>query len=341
MSQPISKPSAPRKRALTGITPSGLIHLGNYLGAILPALKLQEQYECLYFISDLHALTKGPTPEALRNQTYDIIAAWIASGFDYKRNCIYRQSDLGFVTEFAWFLSCVTGNGLLEKGHAYKDALAQERDVTHGLFSYPVLMAADIIMYDVDLVPVGKDQKQHVEMARDMAGSFNARYGEGLLKLPEPVIDERVMTIPGLDGRKMSKSYDNTIPLFASEKELRKLVMSIKTDSTPLEAPKTLSGTLVGQLFELFGTKDQHDDLTNRLLKGGMGWGHAKEELFNVVNAHLKGPREIFEQVRPDLENLEKILREGRERAFSLAEPVLNRARKAVGFGPFCLSLTR
>jgi tryptophanyl-tRNA synthetase len=341
MSQVAPIDRKPRKRALTGITPSGLIHIGNYLGAILPAIKLQEQYDCLYFISDLHALTKGPTPEALRSQTYDIIAAWIASGFDYKRNCIYRQSDLGFVTEFSWFLSCVTGNGLLEKGHAYKDALAQEKDPTHGLFSYPVLMAADIIMYDVDIVPVGKDQKQHVEMARDMAGSFNAKYGEGVLKLPEPLIDERVMTIPGLDGRKMSKSYNNTIPLFSPEKELRRLIMSIKTDSTPLESPKELAGTLVGQLYELFAAKEQHADLTHRLLKGGMGWGHAKEELFNVVNEQLKGPRAIFDQVRPDLDNLEKILKEGRERAFSLAEPVLNRARKAVGFGNFCLSLTR
>lgn len=328
-----------RKRALTGITPSGSVHVGNYLGTILPAIKLQEHYDCLYFISDLHSLTKNPTPEALRSQTYDIVAAWIASGFDYKSNCIYLQSDLGFVTELSWFLSCVTGNGLLEKGHAYKDALAQTKEVSHGLFSYPVLMAADILLYDVDIVPVGKDQKQHVEMARDMAGSFNARYGEGLLKLPEPSIDERVMTIPGLDGRKMSKSYNNTIPLFSSEKELRKLIMSIKTDSTPLEEPKTLAGSLVGQLFEYFGSSAQYQDLSARLQKGGMGWGHAKEELFVVMNEHLKGPRQIFEEIRPDEQALDEILAVGKEKAYAIAEPVLNRARKAVGFKPFGMKL--
>jgi tryptophanyl-tRNA synthetase len=328
-----------RKRALTGITPSGVIHVGNYLGCVLPAIELQDQYDCLYFISDLHALTKNPTAEALRSQTYDIVAAWIASGFDYKKNVMYRQSDLGFVTELTWFLSCVTGNGLLEKGHAYKDALAQTKEVSHGLFSYPVLMAADILLYDVDIVPVGKDQKQHVEMARDMAGSFNARYGEGLLKLPEPWIDERVMTIPGLDGRKMSKSYNNTISLFCSEKELRKLLMSIKTDSTPLEEPKTLDGSLVGQLFGYFATKEQYQDLADRLHKGGMGWGHAKEELFVVMNEHLKGPREKFNELRPDEQVLDQILRTGREKAFAIAEPVLNRARKAMGFNPFAMRL--
>ena len=320
-----------RKRALTGITPSGSIHVGNYLGAILPAIKLQEHYDCLYFISDLHSLTKNPTPEALRSQTYEIVSAWIASGFDYKSNCIYRQSDLGFVTELTWFLSCVTGNGLLEKAHAYKDAIAQTKEVSHGLFSYPVLMAADILLYDVDIVPVGKDQKQHVEMARDMAGSFNAAFGANVMKLPEVVIREETMVIPGLDGRKMSKSYNNGIPCFADEKLLRKLVLSIKTDSTPLEAPKALKGNPAGDLYAALSTPDQFRDLEARMAKGGMGWGHAKEELFELIRDRMKEPRKRYLELMADLPALDRILLAGAERAASIARPILNRVRQAVG----------
>jgi tryptophanyl-tRNA synthetase len=299
---------------------------------IRPGIERQTSFQCLYFIADMHALTTNRQPELLQSQTLDIVATWLALGFDPKQHIMYRQSDIPFVAEFAWYLSCVTGFGLLEKSHAFKDAQAQAKDVSHAVFAYPVLMAADIVMYDADIVPVGKDQKQHVEMARDMAGSFNAVYGADVIKLPEPVIDERVMTIPGLDGRKMSKSYGNEIPLFCDEKALRKCVLSIKTDSTPLEAPKTLKGTLISDLYTLFGTQDQYADLEKRLAAGGLGWGHAKDELFQVINDHVKDARARYMKLRTEEPALQKILDDGARRAFEVSEPVLNRVRKAVGF---------
>lgn len=321
-----------KKRSLTGIRSSGVVHLGNYLGMIRPALARQQTFECFYFIADLHSLTTNKDGAAVYSQTLDIVAAFIASGFDIKNHVMYRQSDLPMVTELAWYLSCVTGMGLLEKAHAYKDAATQNKELNHGVFAYPVLMAADILLYDADVVPVGKDQKQHVEMARDIAGSFNAVYGGNHLKLPEPAIDERVMVIPGLDGRKMSKSYDNTIPLFCEEKELRKLLLSIKTDSTPLEAPKVLRGSLLADLYQLFGSNDQFVDLEKRLAAGGLGWGHAKDELFQVINATLSEPRKIYKEIRKDEALIERFLDEGAAKAFAVGETVLNRVRKASGF---------
>ncbi|RME58072.1 MAG: tryptophan--tRNA ligase, partial [Candidatus Dadabacteria bacterium] len=239
-----------KKRALTGITPTGTIHIGNYFGAIAPALSYQDQYECFFFVADFHALTTNKNREEIISQTYDIVAAWLAFGFNPKRHFMYRQSDVPLTAELAWYLSCVTGVGLLQKGHAYKDALAKNKEVNHGVLAYPVLMAADILLYEADIVPVGKDQKQHVEFTRDMAGSFNAVYGEGILKLPTPLIREEVMAVPGLDGRKMSKSYNNVIPLFEKPEKLKKLVMSIKTDSTPLEEPKDLDSTIIGAIYK-------------------------------------------------------------------------------------------
>lgn len=320
-----------KKRSLTGITPSGLVHVGNYLGMIRPALELQEEYECIYFISDLHSLTKLRDPALRKQYTFDLVATWLACGLDTKKNIMFLQSDVPMVTEFTWYLSCVTGFGLLEKAHAFKDAAAKSQEVNHGLFSYPVLMAADIVMYDVDVVPVGKDQKQHVEMARDMAGSFNAIYGEDVIKLPTPVIREEVMIIPGLDGQKMSKSYNNAIPLFSTEKQLRKLVMSIQTDSTPLEEPKSLKGTLLGDFFKLFAGVDQTADLEKRLQAGGLGWGHAKQELFEAMNATLSEPRTRYEELRKDEAALRAELVQGAERAYAIARPILNRVREAVG----------
>lgn len=330
---------ASSKRSLTGIRSSGIVHIGNYLGMIRPALERQHAFECLYFIADLHALTTNRDAVAMRSQTYDIVATFLAFGFDTKRNLMYRQSDLPFVTELAWYLSCVTGVGLLEKAHAYKDAASQDKETNHGVFAYPVLMAADILLYDADIVPVGKDQKQHVEMARDMAGSFNAAFGAPLLKLPEPAIDERVMLIPGLDGRKMSKSYGNVIPVFAEEKSLRKLILSIKTDSSPMEAPKTLAGSLIGDLYALFGTKEQFADLEKRLAAGGMGWGHAKDELFQVINSHLSEARSRYQELRRDEKALDAILDDGAQRAFAIAEKVLTRVRAASGFRALPLKL--
>lgn len=323
------------KRSLTGIRPSGNVHLGNYLGTIREGLKLQEEYECLYFIADMHALTTNKKAQELQDQTLDIVACWVALGLDTQTHLIYRQSDLPLVGEYAWYLSCCTGMGLLQKAHSYKDALSQSKEVNHGVFAYPVLMAADILMYDSDVVPVGKDQKQHVEMARDMAGSVNALYGDGVIHLPEPLINESVMTVPGLDGRKMSKSYGNEIPLFSTEKVLRKKIMSITTDSTALEAPKKLKGTLLEQIYSLFGSPDQLADLSGRLAAGGMGWGHAKDELFEVINDHLKEPRERYFDLRADTAGLNKILDDGAERAWEIGRPVLNRLRTAMGFKEF------
>lgn len=328
------------KRSLTGIQPSGNIHLGNYLGMIRPAMEVQAGHECLYFIADLHSLTSTRNPEVLRNSTYDAVATWLAVGFDYNRNILFRQSDVPLVTELTWYLSCCIGMGLLEKAHKFKDLTAKGEEVNHGLFTYPVLMAADIVMYDVDIVPVGKDQKQHVEMARDMAGSFNALFGEGVLKLPEPSIREEVMLIPGLDGRKMSKSYGNEIPLFCSEKELRKKILSIKTDSTGLEEPKILKGTLVGDLFTLFAGKDQFSDLEQRLAAGGLGWGHAKDELFQAIDAQVREDRNRYNEIRKDEQALEKVLNQGGARAFEIGSKVLNRVRKAVGIRELPLSFT-
>jgi tryptophanyl-tRNA synthetase len=322
--------STKKKLALTGLRATGNLHLGNYLGALRPALELSQTYECIYFIADLHALTSNRDADAIAAQTLDQVATWLALGLDVQKHILFRQSDVTQVTELMWYLSCVTNLGLLEKAHAYKDAAAQGQDVNHGVFAYPVLMAADILLYEPDVVPVGKDQKQHVEMARDIAGALNAIYGD-TLKLPQPLIREEVMLIPGLDGRKMSKSYNNEIPLFCDEKSLRKKLMSLKTDSTPMEEPKVLDGSLVGDLYKLFATHDQVADLTSRLAKGGMGWGHAKDELFGVINDHVKEMRAQYVELRKDEKNLHSVLAQGAERARVRAQPTLNRVRHAFG----------
>ena len=322
--------SSHKKRSLTGLKPTGNLHLGNYLGALKPAFELSKSYDCIYFIADLHSLTQNRDADALASQTLDQVATWLAIGLDTDQHILFRQSDVPSVTELTWYLSCVTGHGLLEKAHAFKDAQAKNQEVNMGTFCYPVLMAADILLYDTDVVPVGKDQKQHVEMARDMAGSLNSLYGE-LLKLPEPVIQEEVMLIPGLDGRKMSKSYNNEVPLFCDEKTLRKKLMSLKTDSSGMEEPKTLAGTTLGELFALFGTKAQHEDLAVRLAKGGMGWGHAKDELFVVINDHVKEMRERYQEFRKDEALLRKELAKGAEKAQAVASQTITRVRHAVG----------
>lgn len=322
-----------RPRSLTGIQPSGIVHLGNYLGMIKPALARQSEYDCIYFIADLHALTTNRNPENLKTWIYDLVAAWVTCGLDVDQHILFRQSDVAMVTEFAWYLSCVTGLGLLEKAHATKDARDKGKDLTHATFAYPVLMAADILMYDTDIVPVGKDQKQHVEMARDMAGSFNASYGAEVIKLPEPSIAEQTMIVPGLDGQKMSKSYGNTLPLFCTEKELRKRVMSIATDSTPLEAPKSMRNSLLEQYFILFGSKDLADTVEQRLNAGGLGWGHVKDELAQLIFKQIQPLQEPYTKLRADEKKLDQLLAKGAEKAHALALPVLERVRKAVGTG--------
>ena len=322
-------------RALTGIRASGNVHIGNYLGAIRPACALQKTHECLLFIADMHSLTTNKDPRLIQQYTLDVVACWVASSGDERNFFIYRQSDLPICAEMSWYLSCTTGVGLLEKAHAYKDSLAQNREINHGVFAYPVLMAADIVLYDADVVPVGKDQKQHVEMARDMAGSFNAVYGDGILKLPQPLIYENVMTVPGLDGRKMSKSYNNELPLFCSEKELRKKIMSIVTDSTPVEEPKCLKGSLLEAFFEAFASKDEKKSVEEKLTAGNYGWGHAKQDLFEITNTLVKEPREKYNELRKDEKQLLNILDEGAQAAFAIGLPVLERVREAVGMRKF------
>ncbi len=323
-----------KKRAVTGIRPSGDLHLGNYLGAIKPALTLQNEYDCIFFVADLHALTTMRDGKKLSEYSYDIIATWIALGLDCEKHLLFRQSDIPFVTEYAWYLSCVTGVGFLEKAHAYKDAAAQAKEVNHGVFAYPVLMAADILLYEPDVVPVGKDQKQHVEMARNMAGSFNSAFKADLIKLPEPLIDETVMTIPGLDGRKMSKSYDNYVPLFAEEKALRKKIMSLVTDSSSQEEPKTLDGTVVGDLFKLFASMEEYSELKSLLAKGGMGWGHAKEALFVAINKDISEARSKYLSLKKDTKTLDAIIARSTERAYEIAKLNLNKLRKVIGNNP-------
>lgn len=320
-----------KPRCLTGIQTSGTVHVGNYLGMIKPALGWQKTHDCIFFLVDLHSLTSQKNPEELRRSTHEIIATWLACGLDLKSSLLCRQSDVAHVTEFTWYLTCVTSMGLLEKGHAYKDAVANGKEINHGVFAYPVLMAADILMYDADLVPVGKDQKQHVEFARDIAGSFNAVYGEGVLKLPEVSIEEKVMTIPGLDGRKMSKSYNNTIPLWDDFDVLRKKVLSIKTDSSALEAPKSLEGHLVGELFSHFATPEEYADLERRLNAGGLGWGHAKDELALAMDRYLSPIRARYKEFYADRDYLTQVITEGAERAKAISIPVLQRVRRAVG----------
>ena len=322
------------KRALTGIRPSGDLHLGNYLGTIKPALKLQQHFECIYFVADLHALTTTKNGALLHQYSLDIVASWLALGLDPNKHIIFRQSDIPFVTEYAWYLSCVTGVGFLEKAHAYKDAASQQKEVNHGVFAYPVLMAADILLYEPDVVPVGKDQKQHVEMARNMAGSFNAAFKGDIIKLPEPLIDEKVMTIPGLDGRKMSKSYDNYIPLFAEEKPLRKKIMSLVTDSSTQEDPKELDGSTVGDLYSLFATADEYQSLKATLAKGGMGWGHAKDAVFEVINREVKEPRLKYFELKKDTKRLDSILAASTDKGFTIAKENINKLRHAVGNKP-------
>lgn len=326
-----NKPSA-KKRALTGIQPSGNVHIGNYLGMLKPALELQQEYDCIYFIADLHSLTTVKDGAKLQAASLDLVATWLALGLDVSKHIFFRQSDVANVTEFAWYLSCFTGLGLLEKAHALKEKRDSGLDVNHGLLAYPVLMAADIVMYDVDVVPVGKDQKQHVEMARDMAGSVNSVLSKDLIKLPSALIKEEVMIIPGLDGRKMSKSYGNEIPLFCEQKQLRKKVLSLITDSTPLEAPKSMKDTVLGQLYCLFASKQEYDQLELKLNQGGLGWGHAKEELFLVIDREISKARGEYFKLRKDEGYLFSVLSEGAVRAASISRPILNRLRTALGF---------
>lgn len=319
-----------KKTSLTGIKPTGTPHLGNYLGAIRPALGLAGDYESLYFIADYHAFTSVHDPAKLRSHTYDVAATWLACGLDPAKTTFYRQSDVIEVFELMWIFDCLIATGQLERGHAYKDALAKGDAPNAGIFNYPVLMAADIVLYDCHLVPVGKDQKQHLEVARDLAERVNHLFGEGTVVVPEPLINEEVQVL-GLDGRKMSKSYGNTIPLFAPAKELRSTVMKIVTGSESLEAPKEAEGTTIFNLYRAVVSGEKADEMKQKLAAGGYGWGHAKQELYEALEAELGPKREVYAALRADEAKLDALLQEGAEKARVSARRVIDRVRRAIG----------
>jgi tryptophanyl-tRNA synthetase len=318
-------------RALTGIKPTGAPHVGNLLGMIEPALRLQDQHEAYYFIADYHALTTMQDRVGMRRYTLEVAATWLALGLDPVRTCLFAQSDVPEVAELAWMLGCVTGMGVLERAHAYKAAKDAGKELNVGTFSYPVLMAADILAYDSNLVPVGKDQKQHVEMARDMAQSFNARFGE-VFVLPEALIRDEVATIPGLDGKKMSKSYGNAIDIWLPQKALRKKLMSIVTDSKGVEDPKDPDTCNVFALYKLFGSPSQIADLAAQYRAGGLGYGHAKQALFEAMEARLAEPRARYDELLAHPDRIEAVLLEGARRARAVARGVTARAREACGY---------
>ena len=320
-------------RILTGIQSSGRPHLGNLLGAIIPAIKLSQQpgNESFFFIADLHSLTTIKDAAVRTSNVQAVAAAWLAFGFDVEKNLLYRQSRIPEVCELAWYLNCITPFPMLANAHSFKDKSDRLADVNAGLFTYPVLMTADIILYDANFVPVGKDQKQHLEMARDIANTFNNMYGETFV-LPEARIAEEVMTIPGTDGQKMSKSYGNTIDIFLSDKELRKQIMSIVTDSIPLEAPKNPDTDNVFSIYKLIATTEQTEALRQKYLAGNFGYGHAKQELFELIVQKYATEREAFNFYMSNPSELEKKLEQGEEKARVIARALMEKVRTKLGY---------
>ena len=322
---------SPKPRILSGIKPTGRLHIGNYFGMMRPAIDWQDRGDALYFIADYHALTTVHDPAQLRADTLNVAVDFLACGLDPQKATFFRQSDVPQVTELTWLLSVLTPMGLLERCHAYKDALARGFSPSHGLFAYPVLMAADILIYDSDIVPVGRDQKQHVEVTRDLAIKMNETYGEGLLRLPQESILPELATIPGLDGQKMSKSYGNTIELFLEEKALRKKIMGIKTDSTPVEAPKDPATSSIVALYRLFAPAADVAVMEQEFRAGGIGYGDFKKRLFGAIWDYFAPARARREEILRDPATVETILREGADRAGSIAAGTLARVRRAVG----------
>lgn len=320
-------------RILTGIQSSGRPHLGNLLGAIIPAIKLSQQTgnESFFFIADLHSLISIKDPKQREANVNAVAAAWLAFGFDSEKNLLYRQSRIPEVCELTWYLNCLTPYPMLANAHSFKDKADRLADVNAGLFTYPVLMTADIILYNADFVPVGKDQRQHLEMARDIASSFNNLYGETFV-LPEARIEEDVMTIPGTDGQKMSKSYGNIIDIFLPDKELRKQIMTIVTDSTPVEAPKNPETDNVFAIYKLVATPEQTAALKQKYLAGNFGYGHAKQELFELLASKYAREREAFNFYINNLPELEKKLKQSEAKARVIAQEVLSRVRPKLGY---------
>jgi tryptophanyl-tRNA synthetase len=317
-------------RILSGLQPSGALHIGNYFGMMRPAIALQAEGEAFYFIAEYHALTSVRDPDVLRENSRRVALDFLACGLDPERAALFRQSDVPQVTELAWILSTVAPMGLLERAHSYKDKLARGMPATVGLFNYPVLMAADILIYDSDIVPVGKDQKQHIEITRDLAAKINETYGE-IFKLPEPRIQAATDVIPGIDGQKMSKSYHNNIDIFGDETETRKRVMSIVTDSTPVEAPKDPARSTVFQLYSLFGSKNETAEMRERFRKGGTGYGDFKKQLFETLWEYFAPMRKRREEILADKSYIDNVLTRGAKRANEVADQVMQRVRGAVG----------
>ena len=328
-----------KTRFLTGITPSGTPHLGNYVGAIRPAVQSSRRadVQSFYFLADYHALIKGSDTLRLQRSTLEIAASWLAAGLDHEQVMLYRQSDVPEITELCWLLTCVTGKGLLNRAHAYKASVDKnvaagndvDADVSAGLFMYPVLMAADILMFKAHKVPVGRDQVQHLEMARDIAASFNHLYGE-LLVLPEVVIDDNVATLPGLDGRKMSKSYNNTIPLFTPREQLRKLINGFTTDSRAPGEAKETEGSALFQFYQAFASTAETEALRQQYAQG-IAWGDAKQVVFERLDQEIAPMRARYDSLMADPAQIEQILRAGGERARALAVPLMKQLREAVG----------
>jgi tryptophanyl-tRNA synthetase len=320
-------------RILTGIQSSGRPHLGNILGAIKPGIELSQKpdNEALFFIADLHSLTSVKDRDERLQNTLATAAAWLAFGFDTDKNILYRQSKIPEVCELTWFLNCYTPYPMLANAHSFKDKSDRLADVNAGLFIYPVLMAADILMYDADFVPVGKDQRQHLEITRDIANAFNNLYGETFV-VPEARIDKRVMTIPGIDGNKMSKSYNNTIDIFQPAKPLRKQIMSIVTDSTPLEEPKNPDTCTVFTLYSLLASDGEIAEMRKNYEGGNYGYGHAKQALFSLIMEKMESQREMFSYYMENTEALTKKLEEGEEKARSIGRSVLGRVKGKIGY---------
>ena len=327
-----------KKISLTGIKPTGTPHLGNYIGAIRPAITLanRDEFDGLYFIADYHALIGVHDPKKLRQDNYEVAASWLAAGLDTNKSALYLQSQIPEIIELQWILTCFTSKGLMNRAHAYKAKVQLneeagkelDHDVSMGLYSYPILMAADILFASANIVPVGQDQVQHVEIARDIASAFNHRYGD-ILTLPEASVTENSKVIPGLDGRKMSKSYNNHIPVFLPEKKLRKMIMKITTDSRPPEEPKEPEGVIM-DLYKLFATDSDVAELSARY-RSGIGWGEAKQELFEKLNEHLTPKRAIYDELMRDPSKIEKVLKEGTERVRPRAIKLLGKIRDAIG----------
>ena len=317
-------------RILSGIQPSGVLHIGNYFGMMRPAIALQSEGEAFYFIADYHALTSVRDPTTLCENIRRVALDFLACGLDPERGALFRQSDVPQVTELAWILSTVAPMGLLERSHSYKDKLARGVPPSVGLFNYPVLMAADILIYDSDIVPVGKDQKQHIEITRDLAVKMNEAFGQ-VFKLPEPRIQAATEVVPGIDGQKMSKSYGNNIDIFGDEKETRKRVMSIVTDSTPVEAPKDLSRSTIFQLYSLFGSNNEIVQMREKFQEGGTGYGDFKKQLFEKLWEFYAPMRKRREEILADKSYIADVLTRGAQRANEVAGEVMKRVRAAVG----------